>query len=140
MQIIGDSPFALLFFMGVLVSVILVMLNLILPVIVEAAMIAHDEDEAEHLLERHGIQMKAVCVSLSCVTPLIRTTMASLPLKSLLLGPDLERCMRVMGATKADLHMIFSTCYEDFSGVVDYQEFAQQFRGTQNQGAQLTLF
>ena len=60
MQIIGDAPFALLFFMGVLVSVILVMLNSFLSVIVEAAMIARDEDEAEHLLERHGIQMKAV--------------------------------------------------------------------------------
>merc|ERR1719393_41886 len=111
------------------------MLNLILSVIVEAAMVANAEDEAMKVKETKKNLRKAEERLIELCKDIDSDQSGMLSLDEFMTGfcenKEFEHCLRVMGCDLVDLHMIFSICDEDCSGDVDYEEFVNNFRRMQ---------
>eukprot|EP00929_Paragymnodinium_shiwhaense_P052814 TRINITY_DN26450_c0_g1_i2.p1 TRINITY_DN26450_c0_g1~~TRINITY_DN26450_c0_g1_i2.p1 ORF type:complete len:323 (-),score=54.84 TRINITY_DN26450_c0_g1_i2:77-1045(-) len=120
------------------------MLNLILSVIVEAAVATAALDEAESAEDLKRDQARAADQLIEFCQIIDADGSGKLSRDEFFEGfetfPEFELCLRVMGAHQEDLHMLYSICDEDGSGDVDYREMAQQLRRMQHQGTQLTLF
>jgi hypothetical protein len=98
--IIEESPMTFFFFMAVLVSVNLVMLNLILAVIVEAAMTANIEDEERKSEEAKKAQLEAERRLIELCAQIDVDKSGQLTVEEFLEGfdsmPEFENCLRVI--------------------------------------------
>eukprot|EP00929_Paragymnodinium_shiwhaense_P024097 TRINITY_DN14936_c0_g1_i2.p1 TRINITY_DN14936_c0_g1~~TRINITY_DN14936_c0_g1_i2.p1 ORF type:complete len:663 (-),score=148.51 TRINITY_DN14936_c0_g1_i2:170-2158(-) len=115
--IIEQQPLVFLYFLAVLVTVELVMLNLILAVIVEAAMHAQEMQINEEARVKDEEFMDGYHTN-----------------------EEFSNCLKIMEITEADMGMVFTICDEDGSGEVSYNEFILQLRRLKSQPHQLILF
>jgi hypothetical protein len=141
--IIDENRWTSLFFMLVLVTVSLTMLNCILAVVVEAGAAAAAADDHDKAVEREKVIFQAqdnlidVCqqIDLNCDGALsfeeFRRGFAE--------NDKFRHCLELMHATEADLLMIFNICDEDGSGDVDYREFVEQLRRIKHSSEQIIL-
>eukprot|EP00929_Paragymnodinium_shiwhaense_P110326 TRINITY_DN7722_c2_g1_i1.p1 TRINITY_DN7722_c2_g1~~TRINITY_DN7722_c2_g1_i1.p1 ORF type:complete len:584 (+),score=103.36 TRINITY_DN7722_c2_g1_i1:140-1891(+) len=144
LQIIEEEPLTALFFLGIIITVNLVMLNLILSVIIEKAVEAAAQDQHNHFQE---VKLEQECAA-SRLVELCQTIDADqsgkLTRAEFFEGyeklPEFENCLRVMGAMSDDLDILYSICDQDGSGEVYYVEFAHQLRRMKHQGVQMVLF
>eukprot|EP00929_Paragymnodinium_shiwhaense_P110325 TRINITY_DN7722_c1_g1_i2.p1 TRINITY_DN7722_c1_g1~~TRINITY_DN7722_c1_g1_i2.p1 ORF type:complete len:616 (-),score=132.77 TRINITY_DN7722_c1_g1_i2:278-2026(-) len=144
LQIIEEEPVTALFFLGVLITVNLVMLNLILSVIIEAAVDAAAQDELNHAEELKKEQAKAASRLVELCQTIDTDGSGKLSKAEFFDGyadiPEFQHCLRVMGAMSDDLDILYNICDLDGSGDVNYIEFAHQLRRMRHQGVQMVLF
>eukprot|EP00929_Paragymnodinium_shiwhaense_P110324 TRINITY_DN7722_c1_g1_i1.p1 TRINITY_DN7722_c1_g1~~TRINITY_DN7722_c1_g1_i1.p1 ORF type:complete len:624 (-),score=128.30 TRINITY_DN7722_c1_g1_i1:550-2322(-) len=144
LQIIEEKSVTGLFFLGVLITVNLVMLNLILSVIIEAAVNAAVGDELNHAEELNKAQAKAASRLIELCEAIDADGSGKLSKAEFFDGyadiPEFQHCLRVMGAMPDDLDILYNICDLDGSGDVNYIEFAHQLRRMRHQGVQMMLF
>jgi hypothetical protein len=141
--IIEEAKWTSLFFMMVLVTVNLTMLNCILAVVVEAGASAAAADDHDKAMEREKTVFHAeerlidLCHGLDC------DSSGSLSIDEFFKGfqtnEDFKQCLELMHVTEADMSMIFNICDEDDSGDVDYREFVEQLRRIKHSSEQIIL-
>lgn len=141
--IIEEAYWTSLFFMLVLVTVNLTMLNCILAVVVEAGANAAAADEHDKAMERERTVVEAegklidLCHGLDC------DASGSLTIEEFYQGfqsnKEFKQCLDVMHVSHSDMEMIFNICDEDDSGDVDYREFVDQLRRIKHSSEQMIL-
>jgi voltage-gated sodium channel len=141
--IIEHSPWTSVFFMLVLVTVNLTMLNCILAVVVEAGAAAAAADEHDKAVQREKTVIKAEGKLIDLCSGLDEDDSGSLNIQEFVKGyhenKDFRECLEVMHVTETDMFMIFNICDEDDSGDVDYREFVEQLRRIKHSGEQMLL-
>lgn len=144
LPIIREEPWTCIFFLMVLVTVNLTMLNLILAVIVEAGAKATEEDMHEKAVQAQKKIKHAESRLIELCTTLDVDASGSLNIDEFLSGYDGNKefadCLQTMNVTQSDIHMIFNICDEDGSGDVNYVEFVDQLRRIRRQGEQMLLY
>jgi len=141
--IVEHSPWTFLFFVLVLVTVNLTMLNCILAVVVEAGAAATAADEHDQAMQREKMVFKAEGHLIDLCQGLDSDNSGSLNIQEFFEGyrnnDDFRQCLEIMHVTESDMCMIFNICDEDDSGDVDYREFVEQLRRIKHSGEQLLL-
>jgi len=141
--IVEEESWTFLFFVLVLVTVALTMLNCILAVVVEAGAAAAAADEHEKAIEQEKVIVKAEEKLVGLCQQLDSDNSGSLSIKEFLDGfknnDEFKQCLGVMHVTEDDMFMIFNICDEDDSGDVDYKEFVDQLRRIKHSGEQMLL-
>lgn len=141
--IIEEAPWTAIFFMLVLVTVNLTMLNCILAVVVEAGAAAAAADEHDKAMERQKMVFQAEGRLIDFCQGLDSDDSGSLSIDEFLKGyrddKGFRECLELMHVTQSDMYMIFNICDEDDSGDVDYREFVEQLRRIKHSGDQLLL-
>jgi len=141
--IIMEEKWTFIFFILVLVTVSLTMLNCILAVVVEAGAAAAAADEHDKALEREKMVVKAEGKLIDLCQGLDADNSGSLNCEEFLNGyhnnKSFRECLEVMHVTESDMFMIFNICDEDDSGDVDYREFVEQLRRIKHSGEQMLL-
>jgi hypothetical protein len=144
LPIITEAPWTCMFFMGVLVTVNLTMLNLILAVIVEAGARANEEDMHDKAVQEQKKVRQAEARLIELCQLLDVDSSGSLNIEEFLNGfennKEFSDCLQLMSVTKSDINMIFNICDEDGSGDVNYVEFVDQLRRIRRQGEQMLLY
>eukprot|EP00929_Paragymnodinium_shiwhaense_P011888 TRINITY_DN11825_c0_g1_i1.p1 TRINITY_DN11825_c0_g1~~TRINITY_DN11825_c0_g1_i1.p1 ORF type:complete len:695 (+),score=148.78 TRINITY_DN11825_c0_g1_i1:84-2168(+) len=142
--IIEEEPLAFTFFVGVLVTVQLVMLNLILALIVEAAVQATTAQKHKNAMKKQADMDTAEIGLLQICSEIDALGAGQLRLSDFIEGfkhnVDFADCMKNMDVSEADIGMIFAICDDDRSGTVDYEEFVLQLRRMKSHPSQLILF
>jgi len=141
--IVEHSPWTFFFFVMVLVTVNLTMLNCILAVVVEAGAAATAADEHDQATQREKMVFQAEGKLIDLCSGLDSDGSGSLNIQEFFEGfrnnPDFRQCLEIMHVTETDMVMIFNICDEDDSGDVDYREFVEQLRRIKHSGEQLLL-
>jgi hypothetical protein len=117
-----------LFFLTVLASVSLFIMNLILAVIVEAAAEVKDQSLQELAQEKQREFNSAAAEFLELCVKLDTDGGGSLSKDELMEGFEHEEfahTMRVLGLERDDMGILFEVIDQDFSGTVDYSEFVK---------------
>eukprot|EP00929_Paragymnodinium_shiwhaense_P011889 TRINITY_DN11825_c0_g2_i1.p1 TRINITY_DN11825_c0_g2~~TRINITY_DN11825_c0_g2_i1.p1 ORF type:complete len:670 (+),score=122.26 TRINITY_DN11825_c0_g2_i1:77-2086(+) len=142
--IIEEEPLAFTFFVGVLVTVQLVMLNLILALIVEAAVQATAAQKHKDATQKQAEMDNAEISLLQMCSEIDTSKSGNLSLSDFIEGfkhnADFAECMKNMDVSEADIGMIFTICDEDRSGTVDYEEFVMQLRRMKSRPSELILY
>jgi len=141
--IIEEAPWTFLFFMVVLVSINLLMLNCILAVVVEAGANASAQDLHEKAVQQQKVVIQAEEKLVAICQGLDSDGSGSVSKQEFFNGfrenADFRECLEVMHVTESDMDMIFNICDEDDSGDVDYNEFVDQLRRIKHSGEQMLL-
>eukprot|EP00929_Paragymnodinium_shiwhaense_P105258 TRINITY_DN70197_c0_g1_i1.p1 TRINITY_DN70197_c0_g1~~TRINITY_DN70197_c0_g1_i1.p1 ORF type:complete len:701 (-),score=82.57 TRINITY_DN70197_c0_g1_i1:225-2057(-) len=131
------------FFLGVLVTVHLVMLNLILAVIVQAAMNASAGDVHQEAIQAEIDRKRAEDSLLTICSEIDIDGDGMLTIDEFLNGFHANKkfrdSMTALHVTDVDLPTIFNIVDEDCSGRVSYLEFVTQLRRMQMQMPQMIL-
>eukprot|EP00747_Dinoflagellata_sp_TGD_P125843 gnl/TRDRNA2_/TRDRNA2_174216_c3_seq7.p1 gnl/TRDRNA2_/TRDRNA2_174216_c3~~gnl/TRDRNA2_/TRDRNA2_174216_c3_seq7.p1 ORF type:complete len:639 (+),score=101.30 gnl/TRDRNA2_/TRDRNA2_174216_c3_seq7:60-1976(+) len=140
---IEEYPWSVFFFMAVYFSVVLGMSNLVLAVIVEKALLVHQEDLQRDAQAQHDNKTQAVLTFAELCEKLDGDGSGCLSLSELLSGYDegeeFRDNLRVMDISKEDLKHLFEIMDLDRSGDVSYQEFAMQLAAMQVQKAETQI-
>jgi len=141
--IIEHEAWTFIFFVLVLVTVALTMLNCILAVVVEAGAAAAAADEHDKAIQQEKVVTRAEEKLVGLCHELDADDSGSLSIEEFLTGfqenDDFRECLEVMHVTEDDMFMIFNICDEDDSGDVDYKEFVDQLRRIKHSGEQMLL-
>jgi hypothetical protein len=141
--IIDEDRWTSLFFMLVLVTVSLTMLNCILAVVVEAGTAAAAADDHEMAVAHEGVRLGAEENLISLCHEIDSNGDGALSYEefrnAFADNENVRHCFELMHATEADLLMIFNICDEDSSGRIDYREFVEQVRRIKHSPDQLIL-
>jgi len=141
--IIEAYPWTAPFFVAVVISLHLAMLNLIMAVIVDKAHERRQEDVKRLAKKRENEAAAAQDRFLGLCEELDQDQDGTLTLKELYDGfeqsPELRDTLRVMDINKGDLDVVFRILDADHSGDVDYKEFAEQLYKMKNHSAQTFL-
>eukprot|EP00928_Gymnodinium_smaydae_P067259 TRINITY_DN501_c0_g1_i2.p1 TRINITY_DN501_c0_g1~~TRINITY_DN501_c0_g1_i2.p1 ORF type:complete len:613 (-),score=126.26 TRINITY_DN501_c0_g1_i2:79-1866(-) len=144
LPIIERKPWTFIFFMGVLVSVGLAMLNLILAVIVESATEARQQDQHQRALEHERQMQDAKTRLLQVCAEMDDDGSGTLSIEEFKRGFDESQefadLLKIMNITKDDLQMVFKVVDQDNSGDVEYVEFVDNIHRMKSQESQLILF
>lgn len=142
--IMEQRPWTFFFFLAVLVLTCLVMLNLILAVIVEAAAHVQEEDmhsaavEAEKRLAKAKLRLIELCSKLD------KDGNATLNKEEFLNGyytnQEFADCLKIMEVEPQDMECVFHVLDVDGSGDVNSSEFVDQLQRVKTQPTQLVLF
>lgn len=142
--IIEEAPWSSVFFLMVLMTVNLTMLNLILTVILEAGAAAAAEDEHENAIKMHKKVMKAEKKLIELCEHLDTDGSGALNIQEFMDGfshnNDFKDALHTMNVNEADIQMIFNICDEDGSGDVNYHEFVEQLRRIKDSGEKMLLY
>eukprot|EP00929_Paragymnodinium_shiwhaense_P035858 TRINITY_DN19308_c0_g2_i2.p1 TRINITY_DN19308_c0_g2~~TRINITY_DN19308_c0_g2_i2.p1 ORF type:complete len:659 (+),score=147.04 TRINITY_DN19308_c0_g2_i2:101-2077(+) len=142
--IMEEEAWTFAFFLFVLVSVQLVMLNLILAVIVQAALTASSQDvheaarRAKDDRQRAEDHLVALCSAIDIDGDGFLSKNEFMNAWSTHKG--FRDCLQALHFDEFDLHTIFKILDIDGSGRVSYSEFVQQLRRMQMQMPQLILY
>lgn len=144
LPIIEEEWWTAFFFLAVLVSVSLAMLNLILAVICEAATEAR-QSSLNDLAEEHELEMRAHRQKmLDFCAGMDGDKSGSVSYKELVAGwdtsPEFAQTLTVMDVKKEDMEMIFKVLDTDGSGDVRYEEFVDQLHMLKTNEVRLILF
>jgi len=141
--IIEEANWTAFFFMLVLVTVNLTMLNCILAVVVEAGASAAAADEHDKAMEREKMVVGAEGKLIDLCHGLDGDQSGSLSIEEFYEGfksnREFKECLELMHVSEADMKMIFNICDEDDSGDVDYREFVEQLRRIKHSSEQIIL-
>jgi len=141
--IIEEQKWTFLFFVMVLVTVSLTMLNCILAVVVEAGAAAAVSDAHDVAIQLEKTVMKAEGTLIDLCHGLDVDASGSLSIEEFLNGfrnnKNFRECLEVMHVSEADMFMIFNICDEDHSGEVDYVEFVDQLRRIKHSSQEMLL-
>lgn len=141
--IIEEAPWTMVFFMLVLVTVNLTMLNCILAVVVEAGAAAAAADEHDRAIDEQKVVAQAEGKLVVLCQGLDSDDSGSITIEEMMSGfhgnQEFRECLELMHVTESDMSMIFNICDEDDSGDVDYREFVEQLRRIKHSGEQMLL-
>jgi hypothetical protein len=133
----------MVFFMLVLVTVNLTMLNCILAVVVEAGAAAAAADEHDRAIDEQKVVAQAEGKLVVLCQGLDSDDSGSITIEEMMSGfhgnREFRECLELMHVTESDMSMIFNICDEDDSGDVDYREFVEQLRRIKHSGEQMLL-
>lgn len=142
--IIEEAPWTSIFFLMVLMTVSLTMLNLILTVILEAGAAAAAEDEHDTAMQMHKKVLKAEKRLIELCERLDLDGSGALNVQEFMDGfennKEFKDALQVMHVNEADIQMIFNICDEDGSGDVNYHEFVEQLRRIKDSGEKMLLY
>jgi len=128
--LVEAHPSTTLFFLMVLVTVNLGLMNLILSVIVDKAQQAHSEDVEFHLQQRDEDCRRATKQLRNLAPELDKDGSGKLTLAELLQGytdvPMFKESCTTMDVGHDDISSVFVLLDEDGSGDVDFKEFVEQ--------------
>eukprot|EP00747_Dinoflagellata_sp_TGD_P160463 gnl/TRDRNA2_/TRDRNA2_177985_c0_seq9.p1 gnl/TRDRNA2_/TRDRNA2_177985_c0~~gnl/TRDRNA2_/TRDRNA2_177985_c0_seq9.p1 ORF type:complete len:566 (+),score=129.13 gnl/TRDRNA2_/TRDRNA2_177985_c0_seq9:113-1810(+) len=140
---IEENPWAILFFMSVYFSVVLGMVNLVLAVIVEKALEAHQEDLNKEALAKEEEKKQASLHFVALCQEIDMDGSGSLSLAELLAGYDkieeFRNTLQVMDISREDIVHMFKIMDKDASGDVSYKEFAMQLAAIRTQELQTQI-
>eukprot|EP00747_Dinoflagellata_sp_TGD_P125825 gnl/TRDRNA2_/TRDRNA2_174216_c2_seq1.p1 gnl/TRDRNA2_/TRDRNA2_174216_c2~~gnl/TRDRNA2_/TRDRNA2_174216_c2_seq1.p1 ORF type:complete len:427 (+),score=82.25 gnl/TRDRNA2_/TRDRNA2_174216_c2_seq1:162-1283(+) len=123
-----EHPWSIFFFMGVYFTVVLGMSNLVLAVIVDKALLAHQEDVRRDAQEREDEKTNAVLKFADLCEKLDEDASGCLSLPELLAGFDADGEFRdnlhVMDISRDDLSHLFKIMDHEAAGDISYQDFA----------------
>lgn len=143
LPIIEEYPYAGFFFLCVLVTVSLAIMNLILAVIVERAQDSKQESLAEVAEEKKQEFEKAAIELLDLCAQLDKDKSHCLSKQELLSGfqeKQFADAMEVMGLKEEDMGTLFDALDEDGSGDVQYVEFVDQLFKFRNPDIKTVIF
>jgi len=141
LPVIEAAPWTFFFFLLVLVTINLLVINLILAVVVEKAQEAHSE-ETRKLVERQAQEKEAqVKKSQNELVKLCyqmdEDKSGNLSLDELLNGYDTDayfaNLLKSMDISRDDIKIIFNIMDQDNSGDIDYAEFVEQLHRLKSQ-------
>jgi len=128
--IIEYAPTTVIFFLAVFLSKSMLILNLILGMILDAAQEARKGSHKEQVVEVAKLRAKAHQRLLRVCAELDVEQTGQLSLHVLLNGyevhPEFSCCLQAMDIQKSDIEPVFSILDENHSGQVDYTQFAEQ--------------
>jgi voltage-gated sodium channel len=128
--IIEYSPTTVVFFLAVFLSKSMLILNLILGMILDAAQEARKGSHKEQVVEVAKLRAKAHQRLLRVCAELDVEQTGCLSLHVLLHGyeahPEFSSCLQAMDIQKSDIEPVFSILDEGQSGQVSYTQFAEQ--------------
>jgi len=143
LPIIEAHPWTAVFFVSVLVSIQLGLMNLILSVIVDKAQQAHADDARFVLQQRQEEFERAKHDLLKMCQKLDQDESGNLSEEELLYGfdhlPAFNKAMRAIDVRRTDIHSLFKVLDHDKSGSVDYEEFCEQLHKMKSQDIQLMM-
>jgi hypothetical protein len=141
--IIEEAKWTSVFFVLVLVTVDLMLLNLILSVIVEAGAAAAAQCDATRAVQSRLEVEKAEDRLVHICAGLDADNSGALSIHEFTKGftenDEFRECLQVMHVTESDMQMLFDILDEDDSGDVDYREFVEQIRRIKFSGEQMLL-
>jgi len=141
LDIVEAAPWTMLFFMLVLVTINLLVINLILAVVVEKAQEAHVEEsqevvrqqakEKEEQMKRAQAELVKLCYQMD------QDKSGNLTLDELLNGYDTDEyfanLLKSMDISRDDVRIVFNILDQDSSGDIDYVEFVDQLHRLKSQ-------
>eukprot|EP00931_Biecheleriopsis_adriatica_P067473 TRINITY_DN4160_c0_g1_i5.p1 TRINITY_DN4160_c0_g1~~TRINITY_DN4160_c0_g1_i5.p1 ORF type:complete len:578 (-),score=96.18 TRINITY_DN4160_c0_g1_i5:3-1700(-) len=144
LPIIDREPWAALFFLIVLVTISMTMLNLVLAIIVEAAQEAKLADMHQKSVMQEQEMMKAKEQLLSICKTIDSDESGYLTISEFLNGFDnngeLADLLKCMDISKDDLTCVFNVLDTDGSGDINCYEFVDQLHRLKSQQSQQILF
>eukprot|EP00429_Kryptoperidinium_foliaceum_P029882 CAMPEP_0176134360 /NCGR_PEP_ID=MMETSP0120_2-20121206/68136_1 /TAXON_ID=160619 /ORGANISM="Kryptoperidinium foliaceum, Strain CCMP 1326" /LENGTH=553 /DNA_ID=CAMNT_0017470005 /DNA_START=110 /DNA_END=1771 /DNA_ORIENTATION=- len=134
LDVIEESPATMMFFLLVLVTINLLVINLILAVVVEKATEAHAEENREvvrqQALEKEHQMRKAQAELVKLCYHMDEDKSGNLSLDELLHGYDNDEyfanLLKSMDISRDDVRIVFNILDQDSSGDIDYVEFVDQ--------------
>lgn len=136
-------PFTLLLYGGVFFTVVMGMSNLILAVIVEKALSAHDDNlkrEAAEMEKKNAHafeQFVDICVGMDLDGD------GTLDIKEMKMGfensLEFREILKMMDITESELDVLFHLMDADASGTVSYEEFGRELASVKNACLQTTV-
>mmetsp|Transcript_3898 Transcript_3898/g.10812 ORF Transcript_3898/g.10812 Transcript_3898/m.10812 type:complete len:523 (-) Transcript_3898:98-1666(-) len=141
LPIVDEENVTIVFFMFVLVTINLLVVNLILAVAVEKAQQAHENDQAlvvkQKVKEKEEQHHKAQAELIRMCHSMDEDGSGCLTLQELLNGYDNDQyfanSLKAMDIEKDDLEMVFNILDKDGSGDIDYSEFVDQLHKLKTQ-------
>jgi len=141
LPIVDEAPLTIVFFMLVLVTISLLVINLILAVVVEKAQQAHESDKAlvvkQKVKEKEQQHERAQAELIRMCQLMDEDKSGCLTLDELLNGYDNDQyfanSLTAMDIAKDDLEMVFNILDKDGSGDIDYAEFVDQLHKLKTQ-------
>jgi len=134
LPIVEEAPWTVLFFLAVMVTINLLVINLILAVVVEKAQQAHRDDQAalvrEQAKEKQQQLEKARSELIKMCYAMDEDHSGCLTLEELLQGYDSDEyfaaALTAIDIDREDLATVFNILDKDGSGDIDYTEFVDQ--------------
>jgi len=128
--IVRRYPASIIIFILVFFTVVLGMTNLILAVIVDKALQAHEEDVRKEASAMEDERVRAVERFVDICRMMDKDGDNSIDLEELRIGftelPEFRNILKIMGVSERDLEVLFHMMDQDGSGDVSYIEFAHE--------------
>jgi len=145
--IIEEAPWTMVFFLLVLVTIDLLVINLILAVVVEKAQQAHADETQEvvrqQVLEKEAQTKQAQRELVKICYSMDEDKSGNLTLDELLMGFDrdeyFQNMLKSMDISRDDIRMVFNILDQDSSGDIDYVEFVDQLHRLKSQDTHTLL-